>query len=164
MLSIMSHESRTAEGEALTSLILEVFRLNGRLLTAGDRLVSPLRLSSARWQVLGAISIAGSPRTVAQLARSMGLTRQGVQRVVNDLLLERLIAFMPNPDHRRAHLVILTKEGREMYAAAERLQIPWANDLSEGLDPKHLDIARNVLKDLRSRLEKRMSDEKQQSR
>jgi hypothetical protein len=39
----------------ITDLILETFRLNGELLTAGDRLVADLSLTSARWQVLGAV-------------------------------------------------------------------------------------------------------------
>jgi hypothetical protein len=37
-------------GNAFTELILEVFRLNGLLLEAGDRLTHPVGLSSARWQ------------------------------------------------------------------------------------------------------------------
>ncbi|MDH3233798.1 MAG: MarR family transcriptional regulator, partial [Alphaproteobacteria bacterium] len=47
--------ARPSVVEAVTALILETFRLNGRLLAAGDRLVGDLGLTSARWQVLGAI-------------------------------------------------------------------------------------------------------------
>ncbi|MEM7211572.1 MAG: MarR family transcriptional regulator, partial [Pseudomonadota bacterium] len=50
----MTEEQWTEAGEAVTALILDVFRLNGRLLLAGDRLVSELGLTSARWQILGA--------------------------------------------------------------------------------------------------------------
>ena len=46
---------------AVTALILETFRLNGRLLAAGDALVESLDLTSARWQVLGAIATAPIP-------------------------------------------------------------------------------------------------------
>ena len=42
---------------ALTGLVIEVFRLNGDLLAAGDALVGDLGLTSARWQVLGAIAL-----------------------------------------------------------------------------------------------------------
>jgi hypothetical protein len=44
----------TSAGRTLTDLVLEVFRLNGRLLAAGDRLSKTVGLTSARWQVLGA--------------------------------------------------------------------------------------------------------------
>jgi hypothetical protein len=46
---------RAPAGEALTDLVLEVFRLNGRLLSVGDRMTRPVRQTSARWQVLGAL-------------------------------------------------------------------------------------------------------------
>ena len=79
---------RSSNGDLVTELILETFRLNGQLLEAGDRLTAPLGLSSARWQVLGAIEAEARPLTVAQIGRRMGLSRQAVQRLVNDL--ERL--------------------------------------------------------------------------
>ncbi|MEZ5958748.1 MAG: hypothetical protein R3C27_16235, partial [Hyphomonadaceae bacterium] len=68
----MTDEKHSAAGAALTDLILEVFRVNGRLLAAGDRLAADVGLSSARWQVLGAIRFAREPQTVSWLARSMG--------------------------------------------------------------------------------------------
>jgi len=51
----MKKTRRTPGGDALTGLILDLFRLNSRLLIAGDRLVAPLGLTSARWQILGAV-------------------------------------------------------------------------------------------------------------
>ena len=56
----MRKAKRTPAGEALTGLILDLFRLDGLMLTAGDRLVARLGLTSARWQILGAI-VAADP-------------------------------------------------------------------------------------------------------
>ena len=64
----------------MTGLVLEVFRLNGELLDAGNRLTKPFGLTSARWHVMGAIDLAGSPLTVAQIARRMGLALSDVRR------------------------------------------------------------------------------------
>jgi hypothetical protein len=55
------HTTHTPAGAATTELILETFRLNGLLLEAGDRLVADIGLTSARWQVLGAIALAPVP-------------------------------------------------------------------------------------------------------
>ena len=66
-------DERTPVGECLTELVLETFRLNGAILVAGNRMTKPHGLTSARWQVMGAIDIAGTPLTVAQIARRMGL-------------------------------------------------------------------------------------------
>ena len=106
----MPDSQRTEEGEAVTALILDVFRLNGRLLLAGDRLVSELGLTSARWQILGAIAYADRPESVAWHARTMGVHRQGVQRIVNELNRDGIVDFEPNPHHKRAHLVVLTQK------------------------------------------------------
>jgi DNA-binding MarR family transcriptional regulator len=139
--------------EALTALILEIFRLNGRLISTGDRLVSDLKLTSARWQVLGAAALAPSPQPVAWLARSMGLHRQGVQRIVNELVAEGTIALAENPHHRRAKLVRLTRKGEALFEAASRRQKPWAKRLAKDLPPKTIATAHDVLKALRERLE-----------
>jgi MarR family len=48
-----------------------------------------LGMSNGRWQVLGAPAIAGRPLSVSQIARNMGLTRQSVQRTVNQVIMRR---------------------------------------------------------------------------
>ncbi|ANW03652.1 hypothetical protein LMTR13_29435 [Bradyrhizobium icense] len=47
------------------------------------------------WQVPGAIALAPSPQPVAWLARSMGLNRQGVQRIVNEMAEDGLVELGP---------------------------------------------------------------------
>ena len=147
------------EQDALTSLVLEVFRFNGALIAAGDDLVADLGLTSARWQVLGAIALAPAAETVARLARSMGLHRQGVQRIVNELEKDGIVAFAPNPNHRRANLVVLTERGKAIYEAASNLQAPWVNRLSDGLNLKGIAIATEVVGELRERLERELGDD-----
>ncbi|MGY3036472.1 DNA-binding MarR family transcriptional regulator [Bradyrhizobium sp. USDA 4354] len=144
---------RTPAGDALTDLMLDFFRLNSLLLTAGDRLVAKLGLTSARWQILGAIVQAERPQPVAWLARDLGANRQNVQRIVNDLHAEGLVAFEVNPHHRRAQLVVLTDKGRRAFDAAMALQAPWVNSLSEGLTVKDLQTVRRVVAALRTKLE-----------
>src|SRR5437868_741831 len=129
----MHNTKRTPAGEALTDVMLDLFRLNSRILASGDRLVAQLGLTSARWQILGAILTAERPQPVAWLARDLGANRQNVQRIVNDLHEEGLVAFETNPHHRRAQLVVLTEKGRQAFDAAMRLQVPWVDGLSDGL-------------------------------
>ena len=149
----MPPSARTPSGAALNGLVLDLFRLSSRMLAAGDRLVAGLGLTSARWQVLGTIVAADRPRPVAWLARDTGAARQNVQRIVNDLEAEGLVAFEPNPHHRRARLVVLTEAGRRAFEAAMRLQAPWVNELSDGLAVEDLETTRRVVAALRRRLE-----------
>ncbi|PDT13899.1 MarR family transcriptional regulator [Rhizobium sp. J15] len=149
----MDEPERTAAGSALTTLILDLFRLNNRMLTSGDRLVAGLGLTSARWQVLGTVGASQRPQPVAWLARDMGANRQNVQRIVNDLAKEGLVAFAANPHHRRAQLVVLTEKGRETFNAAMRLQAPWASGLAEGLEITDIETTHRVMKALLQKLE-----------
>lgn len=144
---------RTPEGDALSDLVLDLFRLDSLLLTAGDRLVAPLGLTSARWQVLGAIVAAERPQPVAWIARDLGGNRQNVQRIINDLHQEELVAFEVNPHHRRAQLVVLTRKGRRTFRAAMELQAPWIDDLSDGLSVKDIRTVHRVIRSLRDKLE-----------
>ena len=150
----MPKSRRTGAGDALSDLMLDLLRLNSLILTAGDRLVGRLGLTSARWQILGAIVQAERPQPVAWLARDLGANRQNVQRIINDLHTEGLVAFEANPHHRRAQLVVLTDKGRRTFDAAMALQAPWVNGLSEGLSVKDLLTVRRVVTVLRRKLEK----------
>ena len=84
----------------------------------------------------------------------MGVHRQGVQRIVNELNKEGIVEFEPNPHHKRAHLVVLTEKGKELYEAAIARQIPWVNELSENLSTDDIATAQQVIGHLKTHLEK----------
>lgn len=144
---------RKNEAELLTDVILSVFRVNGSLLEAGDRLVEPLGLTSARWQVIGAIALAGEPQTAPQIGAAMGVTRQGVQKQLNSLMAGGLIEKRTNPRHERSVLYALSKKGKLIYSEAEKLQVEWSTELARGLSASALETARRVLYSLNNRLE-----------
>jgi DNA-binding MarR family transcriptional regulator len=139
--------------DAITDLVLETFRLNGRLLASGDALVADLGLSSARWQVLGAAALSPVPLSVAQIARNMGLTRQAVQRLANEMEADGHLRFAPNPHHQRAKLVLLTAAGKTAFAAAMKRQAGWAAALGKGFAARDIAAAATTLRTIRRRLE-----------
>jgi DNA-binding MarR family transcriptional regulator len=145
---------RTPAAEALTDLILEVFRVNGDLLAEGNRLTRPFAQSSARWQILGALR--NHPHTVAGIARDMGLARQSVQRTADLLAAEGLVEYTHNPAHRRSKLVRLTPLGLELLALISGRQVAWTNELAEAMPvgEKELRAALEVLRHLRVELER----------
>lgn len=149
----MSDIERTAVAEALTDFILTMYRANNLTLGWGDRLVAPLGLTSARWQILGAIVAMERPQPVAWLARDLGASRQNIQRIANDLAKEGLVVFAANPHHRRAQLVVLTDKGRQTFDATIRLYNPRINELSHGLSIEDVQTAHRVMSELRRRLE-----------
>ena len=137
-------------GELFTQLILETFRFNGLLIAGGDQLVKNLGLASALWQVLGAAGLA--PLPMAQIARNMGLTRQSVRRTANVLKDKGLVEFQDNPDHRRAKLVAMTKQGRKVLEKIKKLQIDWSNRITQDLSSEELKTAVQIIRALCDRL------------
>lgn len=147
----MSRRSRTGAGRAFTQLILEVFRLNGRLLSAGDALTSPVSQTSARWQVLGALDEEG--HTVAEIGRRMGLARQSVQRTTDLLEADGLVSYAENPAHQRAKLAVLTARGRAVLDDIMSRQIEWANRVASRLTEADLVHAIRTLLEVREAIE-----------
>jgi DNA-binding MarR family transcriptional regulator len=138
----------TNERPPIDLLIGEVFRLNGALAAAGDALCAPLGLTSARWQVMGVISLLGAA-TVSELAKRIGLTRQSVQRVITELANEQFVELIDNPEHKRARKVMLSKKGRHAHHTITAIWKPISERLSARFDPELLNYTVHVLADLR---------------
>lgn len=143
---------RNIKHEALKSLILEIFQANGQLLAEGDRLSAEMGLTGARWQVMGALNIAQHPLTVAQIARRMGLQRQSVQRLTDILVEQKLLAYHPNPEHKRAKLVAFTTRGREVIGKMEQIHRQWSSGILGDFSLEDLQQATALICRLREKL------------
>lgn len=151
-------EGLSQQGAAFTELLLEVFRINGLLLAAGDTITRPVGLTSARWQVLGVVEHGPSP--VAHVARTMGLTRQGVQGTADALEKDGFIDYVANPHHRRAKLMRITPKGEKALEVVRARQAVWANEVAGKVDLDALQGALEVLRELRGGLEQTRSSQK----
>ncbi|MGW5851089.1 MarR family winged helix-turn-helix transcriptional regulator [Streptomyces sp. NPDC055254] len=117
--------------ELLSRTALGVFRLNGQFLALSEELSRPAGLTAAWWQVLGAVL--KEPLSVAGIARTMGITRQSVQRVADLLAAKGLAEYVPNPAHRRAKLLRPTEAGRAAVARITPGHAALATRLAEEL-------------------------------
>lgn len=117
-------DEQTDVGAALTDVILATFRLNARLMETAQTLAAEGGMTAAWWQVLG--GVLDEPRSVSDVGRLMGMTRQGVQRIA-DLLVEKGLAeYRNNPAHRRAKLLACTEAGYWAVRRISMAQHPWA--------------------------------------
>jgi DNA-binding MarR family transcriptional regulator len=131
--------------------VLELFRVHGQVLVAGDQLAAPSGLSSARWQILGVVDHGAA--TVAHVARTMGLTRQSVRQTADALARDGLIKHVDNPADRRARLIALTPAGRRALRQVEARHAVWAERLAADLDPAAVQATLAGLRDLAARLQ-----------
>ncbi|UVJ39959.1 MarR family winged helix-turn-helix transcriptional regulator [Arthrobacter sp. CJ23] len=129
---------RSADGEALTNLVLPIFELNGEFLAAARDIAEPAGLTPAWWQVLGATL--DEPLTVSEIARrvGLGLARQSVQRSADILVEKKWAEYLENPRHQRAQLLRPTPAGRETITQLQQAQHQWADTVGKALGENEL--------------------------
>jgi DNA-binding MarR family transcriptional regulator len=128
---------------ALNALIVQVTRLNGLLIAAGEIMAASANQTHARWQVLATIE--HHPASVAEIARALGLARQSVQRVADVLVEKGLAEYRDNPGHRRAQLLRLSIEGADALQEIQMLQELWAHSVSHPIGEEALRRATHTL-------------------
>lgn len=148
-------ESPEVPNDPLSRFSLSVFSINGLLMRSGEIVTRPLGQSSARWQVLGRAGY--QPQTVSQMARDIGNSRQGVQRIANALAKEGFIVFKDNPADRRAPLVELTPRGAKVLADIYARDQEWSQQLMNELDPQQLVEIADALEVIGRTLEKHVN-------
>jgi DNA-binding MarR family transcriptional regulator len=134
--------------DAYRMLVADVYELAGLSRATSEELARRHGRTAAQWHVMSVVS--ESEMTVAAAARRLGLSRQAVQRVVNDLLESGHLSARPDPDDRRAPLVTLTDEGRR---TLRRLYDGSDTDRADllgraGVRPEELHQARTTLRRL----------------
>ena len=143
---MLSTTSDDLDGHRL--LVADVYELAGESRRTSEALAREAGQSAARWHVLSVVS--DGPRTVAGAARRLGLARQSVQRVVDDLAAAGQVALRPNPDHARAPLVEITADGAATLDRLVHRSDAVRADLLRraGVHRAELDQARDVLRRL----------------
>ena len=136
--------------EVFPLLVADVFELAGALRREGDRLAGAAGQTQARWQLLSVIS--DGEWTVPRVADRLGLTRQAVQRVADDLAADGLVRFDDNPSHRRSRLVVITDEGRRALTAISEDAVRWHRGTVGDLDPDEVARAHRALRDVLARV------------
>jgi DNA-binding MarR family transcriptional regulator len=136
----------TEVGQVLTDLILTTFRLNGRLMDVAQEMAAEGGITAAWWQVLG--GVLDRPRSVAEIGRLMGMTRQGVQRVADVLVARQLAEYRPNPAHQRAKLLACTEAGYWAIRRISLVQRPFAERVGAQVGADQLRAALTTMRGL----------------
>lgn len=130
-------------GQVLTELILTTFRLNARLMEAAQGMAAAGGITATGWQVLG--GVLDQPRSVADVGRLMGMSRQGVQRIADLLVEQGLARYQPNPAHRRAKLLACTEAGHWSIRQIALRQHPWTDAIGSAVGPAELSAAQQTM-------------------
>ncbi len=128
------HHQKTPASNALTDLIRTVIRMNATVQKSGTRLMRGTGITNARWQLLSELFALDRRVTVSELARHMGLTRQAIQRLADDMASDGLVEFVKNPGDARAMHLLLTEIGKATYHEAQECEWQWTNAIAADFD------------------------------
>jgi DNA-binding MarR family transcriptional regulator len=138
--------------ELVSSIVAEVFHLSNLFRRWGEIVANTIGETQSRWQVLSAGS--DGDKTVAQIARRLGVTRQNVQRVADELVADKLARWEKNPAHKNSPVVQLTSAGRRKFNELTRAASKFNAQLAEGLSLDDLQSTRMVLTKLRNQTDR----------
>ena len=130
----------------LPLLIADLFEAAGAMRRRGDQIAAVAGQTQARWQVLSVLS--DGHWTVPQVARRLGVSRQAVQRIVDELRDDGLVGLKPNPDHERSPLLGLSEQGSDALCKIVAEARRWHERVTAGLVAADIGVTRDVLRAL----------------
>lgn len=130
----------------VSDVALAIFRANGALVAWGDRFVSGDGLTSARWQVLGALALASDDQTSPQLAMAMGVSRQAMHKQLALLLEDELVEKLENPLSLKSPKYHLTKLGEEAFQRVNTRWLAHAKKVLSAVSEQDLQAAIGLLR------------------
>lgn len=146
-------------GKQLHDLFREVFKLQAALSRIMDKVHEQAGLSTSQHKIMGALIHIG-PGTVPDMAAVLGVSRQFVQTVCNDLLSRGFIEFTDNPRHKRSKLASLTESGCIAFRQARQKENEIIEQAMPGIDPEKATDARELLECIRKAMQKIPNDPK----
>lgn len=143
---------KAATPDEIALLVADVYEAAGALRRLGERTAGTEGLTQARWQVLSVVS--EEALTVPQAARRLGVTRQNVQRVANDLVEQGFAAYAENPDHRGSPVLTLTAGGRDALGKVTGRATERHRELFADVPDEEVAAARSLLRRLLTELDR----------
>ena len=143
--------SRTDAGAALMALIWLTLQAGFKLRAFGRR-TGFISARGGVWGLLRSLK-EGGPQTVPALARMRPVARQHIQTLSDAMAADGLVAFKPNPAHKRSWLVTITPKGEQVYAALARKLAAISDDLAADMDERKIGAAVESLKQLAGKLD-----------
>lgn len=147
----MRDDSRYAN--PLIDLFDATTRIRGRLKSAFAGSAAAAGLSEMEMTVLNAVAEARTPPTVPRIGRALGHPRQVIQRAANALVANGLIEAIPNPEHKRAVLLVPTELGRSRKREANARANQMVAKLLDSMDADLIIRTNENLGALRSQIE-----------
>lgn len=111
--------TKQTKGYVLHELFREVFALQAALSGVMDGVHEKTGLSTSQRKIMNMLDRMEAV-TVPEMAARLGVSRQFIQTVCNDLLSRGFLSFADNPRHKRSKLAALTDDGRAVFRSSQQ--------------------------------------------
>lgn len=137
---------------ALQALIREIRTAFNQMKDLAERLHADLGITPSMRAVLEAF-VQQAPRTVPEVAREKGVSRQHVQTVANTLVEAGLLTPEDNPGHKRSPSYRPTEEGSRLFAEIRAREAAPLAQLAAALPSSEIAQATRILARMNESLE-----------
>ena len=117
-----------------------------------DKVHEQAGLSTPQRRVIQLLNRLGSA-TVPEMAFELGVSRQSVQVICNDLFSRNLIEFTENPRHKRSKLAVLTEPGHQTFQQAQQKEYQVIEQLFPEIELEKVAEACRMLAQIRKAME-----------
>ena len=151
---MMKDNELSVKTKAIAALIEEADIFTHRLQSVARRIHREIDMSPGLRCIPLDLARHGS-QTVPQIARSIAVTRQHIQLLVNHLAEDGYVEFVENPAHKRSPLVQLTTTGKELVNEINRREVGLFSNIGNCVEIDEIIAASKVIRALSESFEGR---------
>ncbi|PYC77302.1 MarR family transcriptional regulator [Streptomyces tateyamensis] len=157
-VAIYQREFPTVDPQVET-IVSSLSRVARRMGVAYSRQLTVLGITSAEWEVLKALVVAGSPYQLGpgELAKRLGLTPAAMTHRIDRMVAEGLVTRDRDEANRVRVIIELTEVGRDKWLESMRMAAVFEEELLHDIVPAERTVLTGLLGRMLTRLEEEHS-------
>ncbi|MDH6138956.1 MULTISPECIES: MarR family winged helix-turn-helix transcriptional regulator [Kitasatospora] len=153
-VAIYQREFPTVDPQVET-IVSSLSRVARRMSVAYDRQLTVLGITSAEWEVLKALVVAGSPYRLGpgELAKRLGLTPAAMTHRIDRMVAEDLVTRERDEANRVRVIIELTETGRDKWLESMRMAAVFEEELLQDVGAEERTVLSGLLGRMLTRIE-----------
>ncbi|MFG3049589.1 MarR family winged helix-turn-helix transcriptional regulator [Kitasatospora sp. NPDC048239] len=158
-VAVYQREFPTVDPQVET-IVQTLSRVARRMGVAYSRQLTVLGITSAEWEVLKALVVAGSPYQLGpgELAKRLGLTPAAMTHRIDRMVAEDLVTRERDETNRVRVIIELTENGRDKWLESMRMAAVFEEELLQDLAAEERSVLSGMLARMLRRIEETQPD------
>ncbi|GAA2152802.1 MarR family transcriptional regulator [Kitasatospora kazusensis] len=158
-VALYQREFPTVDPQVET-IVSTLSRVARRMGVSYSRQLTVLGITSAEWEVLKALVVAGSPYRLGpgDLAKRLGLTPAAMTHRIDRMVTEGLVTRERDENNRVRVIIELTEDGRDKWLESMRMAAVFEEELLQDITAEERPALSNLLGRMLHRIERTQPD------